>query len=170
MSLASLSQAKPIHSHEAETQKLVRCEMRHPNGHISVRFTSLEVFLLWAHMMRTRHNMECRDYAISLWIPADEFENKSRVFAHSGNIEQVNRFDFSLFDTTYNYAYRATRFVLASDSERFKEAMSSHLPRELQANDRFTMEKVPGYCIEKEKATQDNQLVLGLVSGLNDIY
>jgi hypothetical protein len=156
--------------HKAETQKLIRCEMLHANGKASLRFVALDVFLLWAYMMRTRHNMECREYSISLWVPADEFESKSGIFSHSGTIEEVCRFDFSLFDATYNYPYHATRFVLDSDSGRFQQAMLEHIPQEFRTNERLEIEKTKGYCIKKETASESKQLVVGLFSGLNDIY
>jgi hypothetical protein len=164
------SQTRPNPAHESVTEKLIRCEMVHPNGKGSTRFISLELFLLWAHMMRTRHNMECKEYSISLWVPADEYQKKSGIFSHSGNIEQVNRFDFLLFDATYNYPYQATRFVLESDSERFKQAMSSHIPQELQLDGRLEIEKTPGYCIAKDSVNNGDHIVLGLFSGLHDIY
>lgn len=168
MPINSLPLTPQTTSHEAETQKLVRCEIVHPNGSASIRFISLDVFLLWAHMMRTRHNMECKEYAISLWLPSNQFESKSGVFTHSGNIEQVNRIDFSLFDDTYHYTYRASRFVPNSDSGRFREAMFSHIPVQIRTSDRLTVEEIPGYCIEREAVSDD--LVLGLFSGLSDIY
>lgn len=170
MPSSSLPRSIPSSAQEPVTQKLVRCEMRHPNGKASTRFTSLDVFLLWAHMMRTRHNMECKEFSICLWLPAEEFENKAGVFSHSGKLEKVNRFDFSLLDDTYNYTYRATRYVLDSDSARFRQAMLSHTPQELSVNGRLEVAHTPGYCIEKETATNGDQLVLGLFSGLDDIY
>ena len=170
MPSSNLSRTPAMNTQDAGTEKLIRCEMLHPNGKPSVRFTSLEVFLLWAHMMRTRHNMECKGYSISLWLDAGQFESKAGVFAHSGKIEQVNRFDFSLFDSKYNYPYRATRYVLDSDSARFKQAMISHIPEDLRASGRFELEKTSGYCVEKETVTEGDELVLGLFSNLNDIY
>lgn len=164
------AQANMPHSRGTETEKLIRCEVMHPNGKASIRFITLDVFLLWAYMMRTRHNMECKTYSISLWIPADEFERKSGIFSHSGQVEAVNRFDFSLFDATYNYPYRATRFVLDSDSARFRQAMFEHIPEEFRASERLEIEKTPGFCIEKESVAEANHLVVGLFSGLNDIY
>jgi hypothetical protein len=157
-------------THKAETQKLIRCEMLHVNGKTSTRFVALDVFLLWAHMMRARHNMECRDYSICLWVPAREFESISGVFSHSGKVEEVNRFDFSLLDTTYNYPYRATRFVPDSESARFKQAMLEHTPQEFQSKEHLDIEKTPGYCIVKETLSDANRLVVGLFSGLSDIY
>lgn len=170
MSINSLSRINPVSHHEAETQKLIRCEIAHPNGTASIRFIALDVFLLWAHMMRTRHNMECKEYSISLWLPADEFENKSGIFTHSGNIEPVNRINFSLFDDTYHYTYRASRFVLDNDSGRFKEAMYSHMPLQLRTSNRLDVEETPGYCIGRETVSNGDHLVLGLFSGLSDIY
>lgn len=166
----SLSQSNAITPYEAETQKLIRCEIMHPNGSASIRFISLDVFLLWAHMMRTRHNLECREYSICLWLPADEFERKSGIFAHSGNIEKVNRISYSLFDDTNHYTYRASRFVLDNDSARFKKAMYSNIPQELQSSDRLEVEENSGYCVGKESVSSGDNLVLGLFNGLNDIY
>lgn len=157
-------------SDSTEFQKLIRCQMVGPKGEQGVRFVALEHFSLWEHMMRTRHGLECRDYSVGLWIPADEYERKAHIYSHSGTIEAVGRFNFSIFDDTYHYTYTASRFVPDTDAEHFRQAILAHIPEDVRLSSRFDLEAVPGYCIEKENVTDRNSLVLGLYHGLHDIY
>ncbi|MEW6647659.1 MAG: hypothetical protein AB1450_10700 [Pseudomonadota bacterium] len=153
-----------------EFQKLIRCNMVGPHGEKSVRFVALEHFSLWEHMMRSRHGFECSDYSIGLWLPADEFERKAHIYSHSGNVEAVGRFNFSIFDPTYHYTYTASRFVPDADAERFRQAMLEHIPEEVRRSNRFDLEAIPGYCIEKDNVANRSSLVLDLYHGLHDIY
>lgn len=151
-------------------QKLIRCQMVGAKGEQGIRFVALEHFSLWEHMMRTRHGFECRDYSVGLWLPADEFERKAHIYSHSGMVEAVGRFNFSIFDATYHYTYTASRFVLDSDAERFRQAMLAHIPEDIRLSSRFDLEAIPGYCIEKKNTTDRDSLVLGLYHSLHDIY
>jgi len=153
-----------------EYQKLIRCNVAGPDGEHGARYTELEYFSLWEYMMRHHHQLECRDYAICLWMPDDEFERQHTLYEHSGNIEQVNRFDFTLFDEVNHYTYAASRFVPHDDSARFQEAMLNHIPPEIRQSDRFDLKITPGRCIVKEQATDRDQLVLGLYHRFHDIY
>ncbi len=154
----------------AEFQKLIRCNVVGPHGENGVRFVALECFSLWEHMMRTRHAFECRSYSVCLWVPADEFELKAAVFSHGGTVEAVGRFNFSIFDDTYHYTYTASRYVPDVDAERFRQAMLAHIPEDIRRSNRFDLEAVPGYCVEKENVASRDSLVLDLYHGLHDIY
>lgn len=154
----------------AEFQKLVRCNLIGPDGEQGARYTALEYFSLWEYMMRTHHKFECRDYAISLWVPADEFERQRTLYEHSGEVEAVDRFDFTLFDDVNHYTYAAARFVLHADNERFRAAMLSHLPQDVRKSDRFALNVTAGHCIEKERVPNREHLVLGLYNQFQDIY
>jgi hypothetical protein len=154
----------------ADFQKLIRCHMVGPKGSQGVRFVALEYFSLWEHMMRTRHGLECTDYSVGLWIPADEFERKAHIYSHSGTVEAVARFNFSIFDDTYHYTYAASRFVPDADTEHFRQVMLAHIPDDIRRSSRFSLEAIPGYCIEKANVTNRDSLVLGLYHGLHDIY
>lgn len=151
-------------------QKLVRCDIATRHGEKGVRFIALEHFSLWEHMMRTRHGSECKDYSISLWMPATEFERKASLYEHSGTIEAVSRFNFELFDDVYHYTYVASRFVLDADVERFRDVMLSHVPRDIRESDRFSYEVTPGYCIEKDNVSRRDSLVLGIFNKFQGAY
>jgi len=151
-------------------QKLIRCRLIGPDGDQGVRFVALESFSLWEHMMRTRHAMECSDYSVGLWIPADEFARKEHIYSHAGTVEAVGRFNFSIFDPTYHYTYTASRFVPDADAQRFRQAILGHIPEDIRLSSRFDLEAIPGYCVEKENVTSRDSLVLGLYHGLHDIY
>jgi hypothetical protein len=154
----------------ADFQKLIRCRMTSAKGEQGVRFVALEYFSLWEHMMRTRHGLECLDYSVGLWIPAEEFDRKAHIYSHSGAVEAVGRFNFSIFDDTYHYTYTASRFVPDADAERFRQTMLAHIPDDIRLSSRFDLQAVPGYCIEKENVSSRDSLVLGLYHGLHDIY
>lgn len=151
-------------------QKLIRCKVGGPQGENGVRFVALECFSLWEHMMRTRHGFMCSDYSVGLWVPAEEFERRAAVFSHGGTVEAVGRFNFSIFDDTYHYTYTASRYVPDADAEQFRQAMLAHIPEDIRRSNRFDLEAVPGYCIEKENVASRDSLVLGLYHGLHDIY
>ena len=90
------------------TQKLVRCEIRKPGSEEpSVRFVPLEIYGLWEHLMRTKHQFEVSFNVSSLWIDVDENpdaaygENKYervteltllRYSAKDGMFDRVNRY------------------------------------------------------------------------------
>lgn len=90
------------------TQKLVRCEIRRPGSEEpSVRFVPLEIYGLWEHLMRTKHQFEVSSNISSLWIDVDENpdaaygENKYervtevtllRYSAKDGMFDRVNRY------------------------------------------------------------------------------
>ena len=153
-----------------ERQKLVRCSTVGSDGQRGVRYIALEMFSLWEPMMRDRHQLECSDYSVGLWISADEFNNAPRLFEHSGEIEEVDRFDFTLFDEVNHYNYTASRYVPRSDAERFSQVMLAHLGREMPRSDQFEMRVVPGYCIGKKAVSDRNQLVLGLYHQLHEVH
>ena len=153
-----------------EFQKLIRCNVFGADGEHGVRYTALEHFALWEYMMRNRHQLECRDHAICLWVPADEFERQRSLYEHSGTIEPVDRFHFTLFDDVNHYTYAASRFVLRTDSDRFRAAMLSHIPQDVRQSERFELSVTPGQCIEKEKVSNRDHLVLGLYHQFQDIY
>ena len=90
------------------TQKLVRCEIRRAESDASsVRFVPLEIYGLWEHLMRTKHQFEVTSNISSLWIDVDENpdaaygENKYervtevtllRYSAKDGMFDRVNRY------------------------------------------------------------------------------
>lgn len=151
-------------------QKLIRCDTSDRHGEKGIRFVMLEQFSLWEYMMRTRHGIECRDYTICLWIPADEFKRKANLYEHCGNIETVTRFNFHLFDDVYHYIYTASRFVLEVDMERFRELMLSHVPDEIRESDRFSYDILPGVCIEKDNVQRRESIVLGIFNKFHTLY
>ena len=105
-----------------------------------------------------------------MWISADEFEKNAEVYSHSGEVEEVNRFDIEIFDDTYHYTYNVARFVREQEVEEFNQIVLSHVPEDVRESDRFSMTIIPGYCIVKENAPDRERFVLGLYGGLHDLY
>ena len=155
---------------KAEYQKLIRCNVVGPDGDHGTRYTELEDFALWEYMMRNRHQLECRDHTICLWMPADEFERQRSLYEHSGNVEQVDRFDFAVFDELNHYTYTASRFVPHQERDRFRTVMLGHIPPDIRQSDRFELSVTAGYSIEKAEASSADHLVLGLYYRFHDIY
>lgn len=153
-----------------EFQKLIRCRMVNPEGVSSIRYVTLDYFLLWEYMMQHRHGFRFEEYSLGMWIPEAEFEEKPELYSHSGEVERVNRFDIAIFDDNYHYTYTVTRFVRDSESDAFNEVVLSHVPVDVRQSDRFTMKVQGGYCIVREKAPDREGFVLGLYGGLHDLY
>ena len=151
-------------------QKLIRCRMVNREGETSVRYVTLEYFLLWEYMMQTRHGFSFEEYSLCMWLSADEFEKNAELYSHSGEVEDVNRFDIEIFDDKYHYTYNVSRFVREQEVEEFNQIVLSHVPEDVRESDRFSMTIIPGYCIVKENAPDRERFVLGLYGGLHDLY
>lgn len=155
---------------DSSFQKLIRCRMVNNSGETSIRYVTLEYFLLWEYMMQHRHGFTFEEYSLCMWMPEDEFSRKEDLYSHSGELEQVNRFNIDIYDDHYHYTYSVSRFVRDSESDEFNEIVLSHVPGEVRDSDRFTMKIIPGYCIVKDNATDRERFVLGLYGGLHDLY
>jgi hypothetical protein len=153
-----------------EFQKLIRCRMVNKEGETSVRYVTLEYFLLWEYMMQHRHGFTFEEYSLGMWIPEQEFERKADLYSHSGEIERVNRFNIAIYDDNYHYTYSVARFVRESETEAFNQVVLSHVPEDVRKGDRFSMEVLGGYCIVKDKAPDRERFVLGIYGGLHDLY
>lgn len=151
-------------------QKLIRCRMVNREGETSIRYVTLEYFLLWEYMMQTRHGFTFEEYSLCMWVSSEEFDKKADLYSHSGEVEDVSRFNIEIYDDNYHYTYTVSRFVREDESEDFNQIVLSHVPDEVRASDRFIMTVVPGYCIVKENAPDRERFVLGLYGGLHDIY
>jgi len=151
-------------------QKLIRCRMVNKEGETSVRYVTLEYFLLWEFMMQYRHGFTFEEYSLGMWIPEEEYERKADLYSHSGEIEQVNRFNIAIYDENYHYTYSVSRFVRDSESDAFKQVVLTHVPEDVRDSDRFSMQRISGYCIVKDKAPDRERFVLGLYGGLHDLY
>lgn len=151
-------------------QKLIRCRMVNREGKTSIRYVTLEYFLLWEYMMQHRHGFTFEEYSLGMWIPEDEFEQKADLYSHSGEVERVKRFNIAIYDDNYHYTYSVARYVRESEADAFREVVLSHVPADVRDSDRFEMGVVDGYCIVKDKAPERERFVLGLYGGLHDIY
>lgn len=151
-------------------QKLIRCRMVNREGDTSIRYVTLEYFLLWEYMMQHRHGFNFKEYSLGMWIPAEEFEAKADLYSHSGEVERVNRYNISIYDDNYHYTYTVARFVRENESDAFNEVVLLHVPEEIRDSEYFEMKRVEGYCIVKHKAPVRERLVLGLHGGLHDHY
>lgn len=151
-------------------EKVIRCRMRNSGGETSIRYVTLEYFLLWEYMMQQRHGFTFEEYSLCMWISAEEFEEKPRIYSHSGELERVDRFDIEIYDDNYHYTYSVSRFVRDSESDEFNRIVLSHIPEEVLASDRFSMQRTLGYCIVKEKAADRERFVLGLYGGLHELF
>lgn len=151
-------------------QKLIRCRMVNREGETSIRYVTLEYFLLWEYMMQTRHGFTFEEYSLCMWISADEFEKNAELYSHSGEVEDVSRFNIDIYDENYHYTYDVSRFVRDNEVNDFNQIVLSHVPEEVRDSDRFTMTVVPGFCIVKEHAPDRERFVLGLYGGLHDLY
>ena len=154
----------------SEFHKLIRCRMKNTAGETSIRYVALEYFLLWEYMMQNRHGFTFEEYSLCLWVPQDEFEQKPELYTHSGEVEPVGRINIAIYDDNFHYTYEVARFVRDSESDGFKAIVRSHVPEEVQASNRFSLEDTPGYCIVKESSPDRERYVLGLYGGLHDLY
>ncbi|MCW8959779.1 MAG: hypothetical protein OQL05_04480 [Gammaproteobacteria bacterium] len=151
-------------------QKLIRCRMVNREGQSSIRYVTLEYFLLWEYMMQHRHGFSFEEYSLGMWVPEEEFEHKPDLYSHSGEVERVNRFNIAIYDENYHYTYCVARYVRDSESDAFNEVVLSHVPADVRNSDRFSMEQIGGYCIVRDKAPDRERFVLGLYGGLHDLY
>jgi len=151
-------------------QKLIRCRMVNREKETSIRYVTLEYFLLWEYMMQTRHGFTFEEYSLCMWVSEEEFEKKPDLYSHSGELEAVNRFNIEIYDENYHYTYHVARFVRENETDDFKDIVLTHVPAEVRGSDRFQMSVVPGYCIVKDKAADKERFVLGLYGGLHDLY
>jgi hypothetical protein len=136
----------------------------------SIRYVTLEYFLLWEYMMQTRHGFSFEEYSLCMWIPEEEFEQHEELYSHSGELEAVNRFNIAIYDENYHYTYSVARFVREGESNDFQQIVLTHVPEDVRDSDRFEMSVTPGYCIVKENAQDRDRFVLGLYGGLHDLY
>lgn len=165
-----MAEESRVPASESDFQKLIRCRMVNREGETSIRYVTLEYFLLWEYMMQTRHGFRFEEYSLCMWVSEEKFEQQPELYSHSGELEAVSRFNIEIYDENYHYTYNVSRFVREDEAEAFNNIVLTHIPEEVRDSERFEMTVMPGYCIVKENAPDRERFVLGLYGGLHDLY
>jgi hypothetical protein len=111
------------------SQKLVRCEIRHPrdpNGN-STRYVPLEIFGLWEFLMKNRHGFEINDSRASLWLDAEEAPESAYDEHQFDRVTEISVFLYSGRDDMFT---RVCRYFPSSECGALKRIFLAHYPQE----------------------------------------
>lgn len=147
-----------------DSQKLMRCYVSGADGIPTVRFIEFEVFKLWYYMMTNKHGLSVSELSLCLWVNEDEFKQKEKLYARSGEVETVHRIVVSIFDRKNGFSHMTCRYVLDYDVNKVRSILLSHMPKNFVNKDSFEVETFPGKVIDKGKITNMNEIILGLSS------
>lgn len=137
-------------SSDAHRQLLVRCRVRNRDGEFSVRFVEHSLFRLWQYMMANKHDIRVLDATLCLWLPEAELEAQSQLFQRSGEVDEVQRISFAIYDKDSGLCNTMQRFVAAADSARVQELLLKRIPTEAKRTGDFAMELESGYSVLRE--------------------
>jgi len=106
------------------SQKLVRCELRRKGSTQSqVRFVPLEIFGLWEHLMRSRHEFDVAVPKASLWLDMEDSPDAAYTQNQFERVTEVTAYVYSERDEMFT---RARRYFPADEAEMLKGIFLSH--------------------------------------------
>jgi hypothetical protein len=145
-----------------DSVKLIRCHVTNHRSELSVRHVFLDEFLLWEHLMVTKHGAVIGDVSLCLWMPQDKFSRNENIYQHAGKLEKVNRIVVDLFDSKYGFSNKITRFVATQECARVKEVILSHIPADRRKAEFCEISVDSGTCVQKFEHFPDREIILGM--------
>lgn len=135
---------------DSHRQLLVRCEITNRDGDPGVRFVEHNVFRLWQYMMANKHGLVVHGLAVCLWLPEHEWQSQSEIFQRAGEVEEVNRLSFAIYDRATGLCNTMQRFVPAGETERVKELLLARISPEARLEGDFAMELEAGRAVIRD--------------------
>ena len=148
--------------HSRNTVKLIRCNVTNNCGERSVRHVYFDEFLLWEHLMISKHDAEISDVSLCVWVSGDEFSRVENIYQHAGSLESVDRIVVDLFDEQNGFSNTITRFVMSDESRQMREIILSHIPAERRKPNLCQVSVDCGTCVQKFRHSPDRDLILGM--------
>lgn len=142
--------------------KLIRCNVTNHLGERSVRHVFLDEFLLWEHLMVSKHGATISDIFRCLWVSDGEFSRHENIYQHAGNLEKVNRIVVELFDTEHGFSNTIARFVKHEECDRVREIILSHIPANRRTAGHCQVSVDGGTCVRKFRHFPDREIMLGM--------
>jgi hypothetical protein len=142
--------------------KLIRCTVTNHLGEESVRHVFLDEFLLWEHLMISKHGAAIDDVSLGLWVSDDEFSRRQNIYQHAGDLEKVDRIVVDLFDAEYGFSNTVTRFVLSEECEQVREIILSHIPLDRRRAEFCQISVLSGICVRKFQHFPGREITLGM--------
>ena len=142
--------------------KLIRCNVTNHRDERSIRHVFLDEFLLWEHLMVSKHGAAISDISLCLWVSDKEFSRHENIYQHAGNLEQVNRIVVDLYDAEYGFSNTTTRFVTGKECDRVQQIILSHIPAELRKAEFCQVSVDSGTCVAKFRHFPRREILLGM--------
>jgi len=105
------------------SQKLIRCEMSRNGSPVQVRYVPLEIYGLWEHLMRSKHQFEIREPRASLWLDMEDSPDAAYSHDQYERVTEVTAFVYSDRDEMFA---RARRYFPSEQAEKLREIFLSH--------------------------------------------
>ena len=137
---------------EIHRQLLVRCQVRNRDDELSLRFVEHSLFRLWQYMMANKHDILVHDASVCLWLPEAELQAQPELFQRAGEVDEVQRISFAIYDKETGFCSTLQRFVAAADATRVQELLLRRIPSEAKRTGDFAMELESGYTVLREGA------------------
>jgi len=147
-----------------QTQKLIRCSVLNKHKKESIRYIEFDIFQLWQHLMKSKHESIVADPVLCLWLSAEEYTKKESIFSHSGEVESVDNIAVTLFDNEYGFTNTINRYALNHEVEQLATILASHIPEEIHNSEFCDIKTYKGYSIQQKKFNTERALLLGLNS------
>ncbi|MEQ8486005.1 MAG: hypothetical protein RIB46_16730 [Pseudomonadales bacterium] len=135
---------------EGHRQLLVRCEITNRDGDPGIRFVEHNLFRLWQYMMANKHGLVVHGLAVCLWLPEHEWQAQGEIFQRAGEVEEVHRLSFAIYDRATGLCNTMQRFVPANDADRVRELLLQRISPEARAEGDFAMEMEGGRAVIRD--------------------
>lgn len=144
-----------------KSHKLIHCKVANQEGTSSTRLIEIEVFKMWEHLLRTRHQMQVSEPQLCLWLSDTAYDDNAEIFDHAGEVKKVDLIEVHIFDVEYGFTHTIERYSLADETEQVVLTISSHIPEALDGQ--YDLEVVPGYIIIQKPCDKERRpMILGL--------
>lgn len=101
-------------------------------------------------MMVNKHDLVVHEAAVCLWLPEVELKAQSQLFQHSGEVDDVHRISFAIYDQDSGFCNTLQRFVAATDSQRVQQLLLGRIPAQATRSGDFAMELESGFTVLRE--------------------
>ncbi len=133
--------------YETHRHLLVCCTVTNRSGDESVRYVEHSLYRLWQYMMANKHDIVVRDAAVCLWLPKDEWDSHDKLFRHAGDVAEVHRISFAIYDTDTGICNTMQRFVAVAEVDQVRALLLKRVPAEAQRSGDFAMELEIGHVV-----------------------
>jgi len=145
-----------------DTEKLIRCNVLNRYKELSVRLIELSNYRLWEHLMTNRHEATVNDVKLCLWTNQKTYHDNESIYAHSNDIEEVNRIVVELYDDKYGFSNTIIRFATAAETEQVVSILRSHISTDHYSPEDCDIQIHPGFSIIKEHHVKNRPMMIGL--------